>query len=278
MTDFTQTEIGSAYQAGVDSKNGTLQEINGLPLMLIPNDSHVETFPDAMPRPFRIEKVVTAGDAQSMLAYFNRFADADSTIFVDIEARKFVGVLDYHEAQPVIGADCPRPRHGSHKVIFNCPLTPEAKRWLDNDKKVMNQTEFASFIEGGLLEIMEPSGAEMLEIASTMHAKNSVDFKSGIRLDNGEVQFGYSESIDGAAGRDGSIKIPQKLVLAIKLFRGDEVAYRIEANFRWRMASGKLSLWYELVRPHVQLEDAVATIAATIKDGMTNGHMINASA
>jgi uncharacterized protein YfdQ (DUF2303 family) len=249
--------------------------LNGLPMVIIPEGADLKQFPDLRLAPVRIERTVTVTSASSFMQYFNRFGDIDSMIFVDIEKQRFLGIVDYHMAQ--YGEGGSEPRHCSHKVVYDCPLTPEAKKWFDNDKKPMDQTQFASFIEDGLLEITEPSGGEMLEIASTLQAKNAVNFRSGIRLDNGQAQMTYEENIQGSAGVTGELKIPQKIAIVLRIFRGDIAGYRIEANFRYRIKEGKLTMWYELIRPHVVREDAVKEIEATIKAGITTGQMIEAT-
>ena len=99
----------------------------------------------------------------------------------------------------------------------------------------------------------------MLEIALTLEAKKKVNFVSGLRLTNGSNEFTYEEQVDGSAAK-GKLKIPEKISLGIPVFlNGDP--YKVEANFRYRIGDGgKLQMWYELVRPHVIIDDAVANL------------------
>jgi len=261
----------NAVYPNISASIGEEIVINGLPMVIIPEGAKLEVFPNLRQDPVRIERHVLVTSAISFLAYFNRFANPDSTIFVDIEKAKIKGILDYH-----IAGNGGIPQHCVHIVSYDCPVTPEAKKWFDNSKQQMEQTQFAQFIEDGLLEIIEPSGSEMLEIASTLQAKNAVSFRSGVRLDNGQAQMTYEENISGAAGVSGQLTIPQKIVLVLRIFRGDESAYRIEANFRYRIKEGKLTMWYELIRPHIAREDAVKQIINSIQNGMATGHIIEA--
>lgn len=275
--EFSNPDIRAAFDLGREHNPTELVEINGTPCLVIPNDHELKQLDSLRQFPMRIEKTLSVTDHKSFTDYFNRFATPDSTILVDLEKHKFLGILDHHaDTAGTQDEEMIRPRNCKHMVAYDCPLTPEAKRWLEMDKKSMSQAEFAYFIETGMLEISEPSAAEMLEIATTLSAKTAVDFRSGIRLDNGQVQLTYNEEVQGSAGAAGQLKIPSKIVLVLQLFRGDETAYRIEANFRYRLNSGKLSMHYELVRPHVALEDAVAQIAEKIRSSKITGHMINA--
>jgi len=73
--------------------------INGLPMVIIPEGADLKQFPELRLAPSRIERTIIVTSALSFVDYFNRFSNLDSTIFVDIEKRKFLGILDYHIAQ-----------------------------------------------------------------------------------------------------------------------------------------------------------------------------------
>ena len=266
----------NVFYPAIKAEIGQEFTVNGLPMVIIPEGADLKQFPDLRLAPIRIERMVIVTSALAFVDYFNRFADMDSTIFVDVEKRKFLGILDYHIHHNIDAQGEPTPRHCSHKVAYDCPLTPEAKKWFDFNKKAMDQTEFASFIEDGILEITEPAGADMLKIASTLQAKNAVNFRSAIRLDNGQAQMTYEENIQGSAGVSGQLNIPQKITIVLRIFRGDISGYQLEANFRYRIKEGKLTMWYELIRPHMVIEDAVKEIGATIRTSITTGHMIEA--
>lgn len=257
---------------------GTKQVIHteqgDVPVFVIPDDMKVETLEhlaeQQRPYPYRIKDTVTVLSAESFVEYFNRFADPHSHVFADIENAKFVGVIDYHENGYGNTA-----RWKSHQVIYTCPKTKEWSGWLSNNNEKMSQEEFALFIEDNLTEIMEPNGAQMLEIAASLKAKNNVDFKSSIRLDNGETQFTYQETIAGQAGVTGQLSIPEKIKLAIKPFQFGP-PYECEARFRYRISSSGLTMWYTLIRPHLIHNDAVTEVFSKISEGITTGHIIQA--
>ena len=99
-------------------------------------------------------------------------------------------------------------------------------------------------------------------MALTFEAKKSVEFSSGVRLNNGQIQFQYDEVVRGTAQR-GTIEVPEHFVLGIPI-HANGPAYRIPVRLRWRLQEGKVAFWYELVRPHRFIEDAVMEIRERI--------------
>ena len=102
----------------------------------------------------------------------------------------------------------------------------------------------------------------MLQVALTFEAKKSVEFSSGVRLANGQIQFQYDEVVRGTAQK-GTIEIPEKFVLGVPIHVNGP-AYRIEVRLRWRLQEGKVVFWYEVVRPHRYIEHALKEISQRI--------------
>lgn len=285
MNNEHESGIKAALDAGKElgAFSAEVMDISGTPAVLTANGMNLQVLANLRHRPLHIDKTVTVSSHSDFVDYWNRFADENSTIFYDTEKHQFLGILDYHESDVRFSGDADyantsdnRPRHGLHRVVYNCPKTVEAKRWLENSGKRMTQMDFAQFIEDGTPEIISPSASEMMEVATTLSAVNKVNFSSGVRLDNGAVSLKYQEEIQGSAGASGQFSIPSKIAIAVLLFRGDTEGYKLEANFRYRIEGGKLVLWYDLIRAHVALEDAVKAIANTILEGIKTGHMIDA--
>lgn len=245
---------------------------NGIPVFVIPNDMKVATLKEIveeqLPRPYSLNQKIELLTEESFIEYFNRYATESSTIFVDDQTSTFTAVLDYHDSPK-------EPAHKRHVAYYRCPQTKEWNSWYKHNNEKMSQEEFALFIEDNLKEIDEPNPADMLQIASTLKAKNNVDFSSGIRLDNGEVQFNYTEKIQGVAGVQGQLEIPEKIKLIIAPFLKGP-AYNIEARFRYRVAQGGLTLWYSLIRPHACVDDAFTEVCEKINTGKKKGHLVHA--
>jgi len=236
-------------------------EINGTPAIVISNEESLETFDKLRNSPLRVIQNTKHTTAKSFINYYNEFASENSVIFIDKEGPTFNAVIDYHGEEP---------GWKDHTASFNLKKTPEFQNWTANNKKPMDQEQFALFIEENLEEITTPSGAEMLEIASSIQATTETKFSSAKRLDNGQVQLTFNEQIDGTAGKTGQLKIPETFKIGLHLFEGSE-PYEIQARFRYRISNGNLALWYELIRPHKTIDACTADTEAFINEKKTAG-------
>ena len=251
------SDYQAAYEAGL--KATQVVKINGQEILVTHKDQvpDKKLFADMLPAPLRCETTVELHDARSFAEYVNKFSDDDTAIFVDKEKARFVAVLDYHK-------ETAQPRHGEHRAIYTCPKTKEWDVWTRNSGNKMGQVDFALFIEDNADEIQNPSSAHMLEVAMSLKADIKTTFRSATRLDNGQVQFTYNENINGTAGATGQLTIPQEIEVIMTPFQGGPSYTRL-ARFRYRIKEGELLMWYELVRPHRVLEEAVADTLEQIK-------------
>lgn len=272
-TKTNQAPVPFDFAAAVNiGKNQVIEtNYNGIPVFVVPNEMKVETLSQLvdqqLERPYRLNQTVKLITADSFVDYYNRFATESSTIFVDDESSTFLAILDYH--------DTPKePAWKGHKATYQFPKTKEWNNWLASNNQKMEQEEFALFIEDNMREIIEPDGAAMLEIASSLKATNNVDFKSAIRLDNGQVQFTYSETVNGQAGVTGQLNIPEKIKLIMSPFL-QGAAYEIEARFRYRITPKGLMMWYTLIRPHIFVEDAFKDVCAAVSEKMEKGQLVH---
>jgi uncharacterized protein YfdQ (DUF2303 family) len=224
---------------------------------VVPKGYSLESLADFLPRPLRIEQEVVLHDADSFIGYVNEYAkESVSLIFFNGEGEEFVAILDYHEKPET-------PNWCDHVARFKVRRSVEFETWMNANRKQMTQVDFARFLEENLPDIAEPNSAELLEVALTFEAKKSVEFSSGVRLGNGQIQFQYDEIVRGTAQK-GSIEVPEKFVLGIPIHVNGP-AYRIEVRLRWRLQEGKVVFWYEIVRPHRYIEDALKEIRQRIE-------------
>ena len=230
---------------------------------VVPKGYTLESLADYLPRPLRIEQAVTLHDADSFIGYVNEYAkEGVSLIFFNGEAEEFVAILDYHEKPEL-------PNWCDHVAAFKVRRSVEFETWMTSNRKQMSQVDFARFLEENLPDIAEPTSAELLQVALTFEAKKSVEFSSGVRLANGQIQFQYDEVVRGTAQK-GTIEIPEKFVLGIPIHVNGP-AYRIDVRLRWRLQEGKVAFWYEIVRPHRYIEDALKEIRQRIEQETSVG-------
>lgn len=246
------------------------------PFALVPTGTQVKDLEGLLAAPTRIRQGVTVLDADTFIAYINRYATPASVVFCDgPEGRTFKGVLDYHQPD--------QPSWGQHVAVYQCPISIEWGRWKAADRKKMDQATFAEFFEDNIRDITVPEGipqapsaADMLEISRTLEAKKNISFRQGTRLDNGQVQLTYNEQIDGQAGETGQLKIPEQFYIGVRPFLGGD-AFCVPVRFRYRIQESRLVMWFELVRPDKVLEEAYATVRAKIQEAINAVPMYEAT-
>lgn len=208
----------------------------------------IESLEHLLANPTRKKGTINFADAASFTTYIAKHKTESTELFGTLSHGSFTAVIDHHSTTTA--------GWGQHEAKYNCPQSREWQVWTQDNKAQMKQEQFAQFIEDNLLDIIEPASADMLEISRSLEAKKKVNFKSGIRLSNGEQQIAYEESIEGSTSKN-NLTIPESFFIAIPVLTGGE-PYRIEARLRYRISdSAQLTMWYDLVRPHKSFEDAV---------------------
>lgn len=209
-------------------------------------------------RPAVVRASVAVNDVDSFNAYVNKYRRSENDrliIFADVTetGASFLAVLDY-----IHDGSCMADR-GDHRVSYTCKPTPEWARWTAFNKKQMSQLDFAQFVEDNAPDFVDPSSAEMQEIALTLEAKTDGEFSSAARLQNGSFRLRYNETVTAKAGENGNVDIPSTFTIGIAPFVGF-APWKIEARLRYRINGGKLLFWYELVRTHKVIELAAKEV------------------
>lgn len=222
-------------------------------LMLPPEYKHIDVtkaIEEALPEPHRKHTAVTLADLDSFLKYAeDQASPANCYIYAHPDTRTLVAVLNDH-GKGFSGI----PGWRDFRASYTAELSREFSAWHKNDRRPMEQEEFATFLEDNVADIAEPSGETMLQVALTLQAKTEVAFSSSRRLDNGQVQLTYTETIDARAGA-GDIMIPREFALGLRLFKNGE-GYKVKARLKYRLGGAKVKFWYELDRVENAIEDA----------------------
>jgi uncharacterized protein YfdQ (DUF2303 family) len=241
---------------------------NAQHLVLPPEYKHVDLttlIERAGPAPHRKQGSVHLGDVGSFIAYVRDQAMPLSCyIYADPDARTLTAVLNENSS-----ADAQAAGWRDFRAVCKAELSREFDGWMKNNKKVMEQEDFAIFLEDNIADIVEPSGEAMMAVALTLEAKTEVSFSSARRLDNGQVQLSYSENIDARAAA-GAVDIPREFAIGVRLFKNGD-AYKVRARLKYRLASSKVKFWYELDRPENVIEDA---FEGYIKQARESGYTV----
>lgn len=206
--------------------------------------------------------------AESLGRYVNAHREPGTALYADILEHRIVVLLNGHQPVPapdaVTAADAPAlppPGWGDHRATFSTRETIEWRTWTNADGEMFDQQAFAEYLEDNAADIVSPPAADLMELAKTFEATTGANFRSAIRLDNGQRQFLYSETIQASAGENNSITIPEMIELGLAPYEGAD-KFSLKARFRYRINGGALRLGFKLDRPDRVID---AAFADTIK-------------
>lgn len=211
------------------------------------------------PQPRRKTGSYALTDVDSLLQYLAKHAQLETELWGNATRSEVRAVINAHASDKGLAG------WGDHTATLTLPTTPDWKEWTARDGKLMEQTEFAEFIEDHLPNFVTPTGADMLELAQTFQATTKVDFDSSQRLKSGETQITYVENTTAAAGKKGSVAIPDTFDIAVQVHERGPV-YKVGARFRYRITNGDLRLAYRLIRPRDVLDAAFDEVVRHIED------------
>lgn len=230
-------------------------------------NERVEYVSGTVPRPPRPKAAVTILDVESFIAYVLRHKVENSSIYATMKPAAFVAVLN----------DTPDPLSGGgdfrdHRASFTVAHSREWSAWTNHNGSgaAFNSTEsFALFLEENAPDIVKPDAAHMLSLALNFRVTGAVNFVSANRLQDGNVDLVYSNTVDGSGrSADGKkLKLPELFEIEVPVFAGIERdMVKLQARFRYRLGGdGRLALWYELVNHQRALEDAFRKLWARVK-------------
>lgn len=220
-----------------------------VPIVVVPNDYRVESLAHLIPeRPAGIRAKVELVDLDSFIDYILEHKGPTSRVFANVLREPFalVCALDYHGGNNLADAK-QRPEFVTHTCCLTFTPTDAWREWKQHNGEWMQQDAFAQFVEERQPDVMEPKGADMLELARSIEATRDVGFKRRLRLDNGDVSFAFDDKTEATAGMNGQLRIPEKMVLQFPMFLGMPLQ-NIDCRFRYRLDAGHLMLAYEVVR------------------------------
>ena len=255
MEDVKTGDAELIFNAG--TALSIIRAVDETPFVVVPEDFRVEDLSQYLKFPTRARGTQTLLDADSFILFVQQNKTAVTGLFFQNSPPKFTAVFNVGTPDA--------PNWGDHRAVYECPLSPQWLAWKAGNGQQMSQEDFALFVERNLPDISQPEAAQMLEIVTSLQAKKKVNFSSGLRLSNGANELSFEEQIEGSAAK-GKLQIPEEITLGIPVFHGGTY-YAVQAKFRYRIREGKLSMWYELVRPHLILEDAVSELRRQIEAG-----------
>lgn len=175
-----------------------------------------------------IAQAITLQTLDSLVEYGQRFRTAATILLADIDKNSIRAVIDYHAPD--------KADRAAHSATMALPFSVEWQTWTGIDGKMMDQLEFARFLEENAGDIVRPSGADLLEVCRDLQAVRKVDFRKAVRTSSDNESFEYTDETT-AGTKKGDVEVPTKFALEIPVYFGEGVT-GVQAFLRWRLEEG----------------------------------------
>lgn len=209
---------------------------DGTSVAVFPDGNTLELTP-ALPR----DKTGTMKleDTASFIDYVNQHKRPGTIILVRSAGAsiELEAVIDHHSAVDA--------GWGMHRAITILRPATAWMAWLAQDRKPMSQEEFGAFLEERAMDVIQPSSAEILEIVTTLEATMCGEFRSAVRLQNGDRKFLFTQTTEARAGSSGELVIPQRFCIQLRPFRESE-PLNVWARFKYRLEGRGVTFRYEI--------------------------------
>lgn len=277
--DLGETSVADAIQAGLlIAEADRIGESDRFFTQLVPPGAKLERIDlhqmeDAYAdRPRRKTGVVHVRDADSFISYLAKHGLTETEVWADTKGSALVGVINAHQAAQGDAASQSDAveglaGHGDHRVLLELVLSKEWQTWTALDRQWLSRQDFAEHIEDNAIDVIDPDGATMLEIAQSFQATLNSEFKEAQRISSGEVAFKYVETVQAQAGQAGEFEVPTSFTIAMSPFEGGDPV-EVEAKFRYRLRAGELKVSYALTRPHDIQRQAYLDLVQAVADSI----------
>lgn len=210
--------------------------------------------------PRRIRQKVEVSTTAAFCDYWTKHADADSECYADPDKRTVTAVLDAHHHANILTDDDARARWQQHTCKLTLTLSHPLKAWAARDGHLYGQEDFAEFLSEQRRYILDPPGADLVEMIQAFRATISAEFKSGFKVTNGQRQLAYTETVN-ASVHANELPVPETLRLGLPVWRNDpaNTGHEFFAELRFRVnhgGPGKLGIGFKLIELPETLDEA----------------------
>jgi uncharacterized protein YfdQ (DUF2303 family) len=205
-------------------------------------------------RPRRARGKVKCHTPEALLTMIDRYGAADTVIYASRGSSTVTAVFDDHLPRPQEEVLPSLAGWRQHRAVWTMERSPAWLAWRDIVGKKMPQAFFVDFLEDRRGDVKHPEHAELLEIVRDLQGTKEAAFRSAVDLRTGGFKLAYDETIEArASGRVGEMVLPDRIWLAIELYRGGAVV-ELECRLRFRVEQAKL-VFFVIVEKMEELEE-----------------------
>lgn len=267
------TEAQAILNAGAAiGENVRVLKDGSIPFTIVPDGYQVSSLENMLVQPVRKRGTVSVTDSGGFITYMNRHCEDGTLVYADIDhsgSFKLVGVINDHSGE--------EPGWRDHTCTMDRKQSVEWGRWIGKNKSAMSQADFAAWIEDNLADIAAtegmPTGGDMLAMSLGFERTSEKRLKSKVNLQSGSFRLEYIDDEDKDTRT--SMEVFSRFSIGIPVFENSTSAYQIDARLKYRESSGKVSFWFELIRPdkafRQAVEDELCAIAGATGLSIING-------
>lgn len=209
--------------------------------------------------PVRKKGEVRLHTGESFVSYVKRHGGEGTELWANLEGVRVTAVLN--------GDTADTPGHRDFRAFLELRKTDAWAAWESLNGQLIDQERFAEHIEGRSIDVIEPTGAELLDLVQTIKQTTAGEFESAKRLSDGQTVLVYREQTTTTAGTKGEYAVPERFVIALAPFEGT-APFKVTAHLRTRVKDGRLHLGFVLERPEDVLKAAFEEILKNIEDNL----------
>lgn len=247
-------------------------EINGIPVIVAPDDWTVHELENCLDSPPRVQAQMDVSCLESFIRYVNAHKEPGTIIKLKNSGGSqinAVAIIDYHNAPESPGENENFANWQDHQVHFNTRSTGSWDVWSSNNNQMLSQSKFADFIYQNKPEVIEPSGAELLEIITTLKALSKGVFKNMIDHHDGSIDMVMNVKVSTQGGTtDRPLQLPKQIKVKLKAFYGGpELELTADLVVRVPKEDGDPVLFgYRFYRLADELEDMSESVEKQLTD------------
>lgn len=198
---------------------------DSVPMVVRPGEWEIECvdIEPFLPYPRRAKGMMELRTITDFCAYVHEHKRPGTVVLLD--GHRLTCIFNHHHEEYVGGAgaaalDAPKvhtiPGWNDYRATFAPKFTRGWTAWTEFERKAMDQSSFAEFLEDRLGEIAEPDGATVLEAVRRLQIKVDVIYQSVTRTENDTINLVFKEELS----HTGDLKLPASLLLVLTPFEG----------------------------------------------------------
>lgn len=236
-------------------------------------DGRKVSWTEFLDRPPRRRGTVPLADPEGFAAYVLRNATSDTVLYADRDNGSVTAVFDDNprSGDDPLAADEVAAGYRQDRAVLRLLTGEDWRDWAAGNRVPMSQTNFGDHVDTLAHTMVEPSAAEMLEIATTLTGKQKIDIDSRTNLGTGAMSFSFTEDTQLRAGRgNAQIEIPQTISFRCAPWRGTGVI-EFEARLRVKADASGVKMLYVILRMAETLDNAFGIVLDDLRELLGDG-------